>query len=89
MSKRKPQIGDIVTCRTRREAYYSRYADNPACWFEPGDLGVVAAVDVPVVRNTEGHPTFCCVDFYKAGLPYNQGRSPCRVGLHDDNIDLQ
>src|SRR5436305_13025357 len=86
MSKNKPQRGDIVTCRTREEAYSSRYAGNPECWFEPGDEGVVAAVAVPVVVNTRGHLTFCCIDFYKDGIPYNHGRSPWRVALYYDNI---
>ena len=53
MSKNKPQRGDIVTCRTREEAYSSRYAGNPECWFEPADEGVVAAVDVPVVVSSK------------------------------------
>ena len=86
MKKRKPQIGDIVICKTREEAYYSRYAGNVECWFEPGDEGVIASVDVPVVRNINGHLTFCCIDFYKEGIPYNQGQSPWRVALYDENI---
>jgi hypothetical protein len=44
-------------------------------------------VDVPVVRNTRGHLTFCCIDFYKDGIPYGKhGDSPWRVGLYYDNI---
>jgi hypothetical protein len=88
MARVKPQIGDRVTCREREEAYSSRYASNPECWFEPGDVGTVASVDVPVVRNTRGHLIFCCVDFYKEGIPHNEqhGGSPWRVGLYYDNI---
>ena len=87
MARVKPQIGDRVTCREREEAYYSRYVGNPECWFEPGDVGTVASVDVPVVRNTRGHLTFCCIDFYKGGIPYGKhGDSPWRVGLYYDNI---
>jgi hypothetical protein len=87
MARVKPQIGDTVTCREREEAYSSRSASNPECWFESGDVGIVASVDVPVVRNTRGHLTFCCIDFYKEGIPYGKnGDSPWRVGLYYDNI---
>ena len=88
MARRKPQIGERVTCRTPVEAYYSRYAGNPECWFEPGDVGIVAEVDVPVVVNMTGHHFFSCVDFYKEGIPHNErhGGSPWRVGLYSDNM---
>ena len=59
--KRKPKIGDLVTCKVRREAFYSGYAGNPECWFEPGMVGVVGNVDSPFVRGTEALGV--CVDF--------------------------
>ena len=85
---KKPQVhvGDQVTCKQPEEAYYSGYAGEPKCSFEPGDVGTVAAVDVPYVtgRNT----TFVCVDFYKEGIIYNEahGGDPWRVGLDYSNI---
>ena len=72
--------GDRVTCRERVEAYYSNYGGNPECWFEPGDVGVVANTDVPAVIHIPGRPpTFCTVDFGKYGFTW-------RVSLTEDNM---
>lgn len=85
------QIGMIVTCKEPVEAYYSNYPRGvtPTCFFEPGDRGVVNALDVPAVwaRNGQGR-SFICVDFYKKGVIYNaaHGGSPWRVALCYDNI---
>lgn len=93
MAKKKDiAIGDIVTCYRKVEAYQSRECNGriPECWFEPGDFGIVAAVDVPAVRGREC--TFCCIDFFKPGImtqdPIHdpKGRRPWRVALFYDNI---
>lgn len=60
--KKQLKVGDHVTCFIKTEAYYSRYSGMPECWFEPGDLGIVGAVDVTCVRGKKGR-TFVCVDF--------------------------
>ena len=73
----KPQIGDVVTCKTREQAYYSNYGGPPECWFEPGDMGLVASVDVPYVCHIKGKSmTFCCVDFAKDGRKWRAGIDP-------------
>jgi hypothetical protein len=60
-----PKIGDSVTTTESVSAYYSNYGGNPECFFEPGDVGIVGAVNVPSVRR-EG-VFFHCVDFEKHG----------------------
>jgi hypothetical protein len=52
------KVGDPITCVNAVEAFYSRYAGNPACLFGPGDVGVVASKK----RNC---PRGILVDFYK------------------------
>jgi hypothetical protein len=91
MKKSTIKVGMLVTCRERAEAYGSRYPKGqPACYFEPGDIGIVACIDVPYVVNREG--TFACVDFYKPGTIQNRhhwqqyGESPWRVGLDYGNM---
>lgn len=76
----KPQIGDVVTCRAREEAYYSNYGGLPECWFEPGDTGIIAAVDVPYVYHIKGKSmAFCCVDFTKDGRKWRVGMDPKNI----------
>ena len=81
----KPQVGDKVTTTLRTKAYYSGYAGQPECYFEPGDVGVIAQVKVPYVTGCKGL-TFNCVDFWKEGVPYNQGRNPWRVAIDTKNL---
>lgn len=59
----KPQVGQYVTTRERVETYSF---DVTQTYFEPGDIGIVAHVDVPCVRGKEGS-TFNCIDFEKNG----------------------
>ena len=85
---RKPEVkvGDQVTCKSAEEAYYSGYAGNPECSFEPGDTGTVAAVEVPYV--TRRNSTFVCVDFQKEGVSCGSHGEPWRVGLDYSNIKV-
>lgn len=82
-------LGTKVTCLRRVEAYYSRYAGNPECWFEPGMVGVVGAIDVPFVRGrARSNPeprtdTFCCVDFEVDGKEWR-----CSLDYHNIEIIL-
>jgi hypothetical protein len=91
MKKANVKIGMLVTCKEGIEAYGSGYPKgHPSCFFEPGDIGIVACIDVPYVVNREG--TFACVDFYKPGTIHNlhhwqeYGESPWRAGLSYSNI---
>ncbi len=94
----KPHVGDIVTCRERREAYYSGTSGKPICFFEPGETGVVERVDLPTpvrIRRPgyTHHDYFCVVDFYKAGVPSRSaqitgGNLWWRVALYNDNIRM-
>lgn len=61
----KLKIGDIVTVKQRVEAYYSGYAGTPICFLEPGEEGVISAVEMPKVRKTPGGYYFYCIDFVK------------------------
>ena len=61
------KIGDKVTVTVPREAYYSSYAGNPKCIFEPGEVGVIGAVKVPKVQSSPGGDYCCCIDFTKLG----------------------
>jgi len=61
------QIGDTVTVTKRKEGYYSAYAGNPECYFEPGEKGTIGSVRVPKVRRTPGGDYFCCIDYEKYG----------------------
>jgi len=71
-------VGDLVTVKEPVEAYYSRYGFQPECYLEPGDVGVVAAIDVPCVINL-GHKVFACVDFTKHGTLW-------RAGVYYENL---
>jgi hypothetical protein len=80
--------GDKVTVNKATEAYYSRYAGNPEVIIQPGEVGIVKAVDVPNVR-TPG--SFVCVDFVKPGVrdsgaPTNQ--TMWRIGTEASNLRL-
>lgn len=61
----KLKIGDKVTVKEPQEAYGSDYGLNPKVVIQPGELGTVAAVDVPYVTR---RGTFLCVDFEKPGV---------------------
>ena len=91
MNKSHITVGMLVTCKERVEAYGSGYPKGqPYCFFEPGDIGSVACIDVPYVVSREG--TFACVDFYKPGNIHNlhhwqeHGESPWRAGLDYSNM---
>lgn len=45
------KVGDLVTCKTSVEGYYSGYGGNPVTHFEPGMEGTVASVKVPRVSR--------------------------------------
>ncbi len=91
MKKAHVKVGMLVTCKEPVKAYGSGYPKgHPVCVFEPGDIGIVACINVPYVVNREG--TFACVDFYKPGTIHNPdhwqeyGESPWRAGLDYSNI---
>jgi hypothetical protein len=67
----RPEIGEAVTCLRPTKAYYSHYAGNPHCFFEPGDVGVIGDIDVPAVYHNPENPRdlFACVDFDKPAVP--------------------
>ena len=74
MKKNKITIDMQVTCLKTEPAYYSGYAGNPVCNFEPGDVGIVGAVDVPCVTTPTGrNKSFVCVDFIKLGRKWRAG----------------
>ena len=86
----KDQIkkGMRVTCKTPVEAYGS---DRDArkgtrIFFNPGDEGIVGAIDVPSVRiiNPKDGDCFVCVDFGEPDSHSNQER----CALHYNNIIL-
>jgi hypothetical protein len=72
---RHPKIGDCVSAKETVQAYYSGGIEP---MFEPGDIGIVAHVDVPCVRGREGS-TFNCVDFTKDGREW-------RVALKNNQL---
>jgi hypothetical protein len=85
MKKSDIAIGMNVTCRHPVPAYGS------GCTFSPGDVGVVAAINVPAVMTRNGKASsFVCVDFLKPGVISNaaHGGGLWRVGLRYDNLTL-
>ena len=87
LAKTAIQVGRAVTCRYPKEAYYSGYGEQPECWFMPGMIGVVGAVDVPCVNTSYrlyagGTDSFVCVDFKH---PRTAQQSQ-RVALYYSNI---
>ena len=80
----KINVGDKVTCKIRTEAYYSGYGELPTCFMEPGEIGSVIAVDVPVVRNMGKGFSLVIVDFEKPGVVSNPatGSYIWRVAFH-------
>ena len=76
----KCSLGDHVTVKERVEAYYSDYGGNEKCYLETDDVGIVASVNVPVVRHRKGFAyTFNCVDFVKDGKTW-------RCAIYDSNL---
>ena len=74
----KPAIGDKVTCVNRVESYDSKTLKrSPKTWFEPGNVGSVAAINCPSVWQER--VSFTCVDFIVNGKRE-------RVALFNDNI---
>lgn len=74
MKKKNVTLGMTVTCKRPEPAYYSGYAGNPVCCFEPSDVGTVGAVDVPYVTTPSGrNKSFVCVDFEKFGQKWRAG----------------
>ena len=71
------KIGDKVTTRIDKAAYYSGYAGLPVQRFTPGMVGVIGAIDVPPVRGNRSN--FCCIDFTASGRAW-------RVALYPKEI---
>lgn len=67
------KVGDTVTVKEATEAYYSQYAGNPKMVIHPGQIGVIAAVNVPSVWRE--NVSFCCVDFNVNGMHWRIGTS--------------
>jgi hypothetical protein len=84
MPKKKwvPRVGDKVTVKERQPAYNSPFSTTERTvwiYLEPGEVGIIGAVDVPAVRAPvdwkwrDGqwvktyprgrNPSFCCVDW--------------------------
>lgn len=77
-----PEKGEHVTCLRPVKAYSSGYAGLPSCWFEPGDVVVVGAVDVPAVVHEPENPCdrFVCVDFEKENIQSNAAHPKSNQG---------
>ena len=75
MSKFK--IGDKVSPKIVKEAYYSGMYGNPKVILTTDLIGVIAAVSVPGVRTMR---SFNCVDFELPGVYHQEG------GWRSDNI---
>ena len=89
MNKKDIKVGDKVTCKRPEPAYYSGYAGNPVCVFEPGMVGVVGSVMVPCVHTD--NKFFTCVDFRVPGLYSGDNKrknDKWRVSLYYDNIEV-
>lgn len=81
MDKRYINIGDKVTCKRPVSAYYSKYAGNPECYFNPGMIGIVVTKDIG--RNSDS----CCIDFYSEIQDLDiDDRNIFRCSLLFDNI---
>lgn len=61
----KLKVGDKVTVTEPCEAFYSNYGGNPKVIIQPGEIGIVKAISVPMV--SENH-TFICVDYEKPNV---------------------
>ena len=70
-----PNINGLVTTLRPIEAYGSHYGGKPYCSFEPGDVGIIGAVDVPSVYHNPENPSdvFACVDFKRPTMPTPSG----------------
>jgi hypothetical protein len=76
----KISLGDIVTTKVRKEAYYSNYGGRVECWFEPGDKGKVISLKVPVVIRLKGKPLFFNrVEFEKFGQVWSVALYPAET----------
>lgn len=95
-TKKNITVGDTVTSREAREAFYSRRkvavteatpeGRMPEQWFTPGMVGVVGTVE-PGKGGKRGWPGGCCVDF--TGVECGTAAYPnttWRVWLRFDNI---
>ena len=87
----RDRIGDKVTSKITKEAYYSRYAGRPLIEFKPGMVGVIAVTGSPPVCCVRGHTPNRCncerilVDF---GKQNKYGTWSERVSFYADEITL-
>ena len=81
----KIKIGDQITVRCREEAYYSGYGGLPKCWLEPGEVAVVASVNVPKIWH---RGTFICADFEKDGRKWRIGVDPKNVLRKETHVSV-
>ena len=90
-TKNKFKKGDKVTPKIEKEPYYSDYAGNPKVVIKPGEIGTVAAIDVPCVHQTRREfDAFICVDFYLSGVFHGDPRhNNCtwRCSFYPDEIE--
>lgn len=87
---RIPTPGERVTALRPTEAYFSGSVGLPRCSFEPGDVGVIASINIPAVRHTPENPSdlFACADFEKPGVNSFEGPGQCtwRCNLYYHHI---
>ena len=85
-------VGDRVTPRQPVEPFYSgKICGNPKVVILPGQVGVVGALDVPVVRRVSKRAFYNCVDFVLPGVFQGHPKHEnCtwRCSLADDEMTL-
>lgn len=84
MVSKSIRVGATVSPKHAIKAYYSNYAGNPSCYFEPTDIGIIAS---------KGGPKDVVIDFFKDGVligqneTYQNGQGPWRCAATYEELE--
>jgi hypothetical protein len=69
----QPKVGDSIALKIDREPWYSGYGLNPRHIVPAGEIGVVTAVNVPVVRKLGKRNSYHVAQFGQWQVDFNAG----------------
>lgn len=81
---RIPTPGEHITTLRPVEASFSGSEGLPHCCFEPGDVGIIATIDVPAVRHVSENPSdlLAIAEFEQPGTLSFEGPRQCSWQCH-------
>ena len=67
------KIGDTIALKQDKTAWYSEYGLNPKMIVAAGEVGIITAVNVPVVRKLEKRNSYHVAQFGEKQVDFNAG----------------